>query len=182
MAVHLLAAALVSDDSFSPSDCEAALCPKMDKEALQEAMSHTATQGMHDASDEAIGHTSCSDPKNCMKRKMQRRSEDAGKSTKIPKVDFAFKQAPATDGMLQCIFVEGGCIPLWPQYVHKTTEGNFIRVGAREPWVLQFLTSCKKAALQGCEAHKHLLESKPFHNKVLAEPVCNGCCLNSAEY
>ena len=48
MAANLLLAAFACDDET----------------LLDEAMSHTATEGMQDASDEVISHKSCSDPGN----------------------------------------------------------------------------------------------------------------------
>ena len=42
--------------------------------------------------------------------------------------------------MLQCIFVAGKCIPLWPQYVHSSDDQRvFIRVDGNELWLRQHL-------------------------------------------
>ena len=56
MSVHLLAAAVEVDDSNTMSDCEAATRDRKDETLLHEAMSHTATEGMHVAMNEAISH------------------------------------------------------------------------------------------------------------------------------
>ena len=69
MLAHLLAAALDCDDCGISTDSEAATCDTKDEKPLQEAMSHTATEGMHAASDEAISHRSCPDPKEGGKKK-----------------------------------------------------------------------------------------------------------------
>ena len=82
MSAHLLAAALESDDSNIMSDCEAATRDRKHEKPLHEAMSHTETEGMHAASDEAIRHRSCPDPKEGGKKKRQSGAADVGKSAK----------------------------------------------------------------------------------------------------
>ena len=74
-----------------------------------------------------------------------------GKPAKKTKVEASFKLAPGTDGMLQCIFVEGKCIPLWPQYVHKTAQGSFIRVDRQEHWMLQLTGALRNCVIRGYE-------------------------------
>ena len=69
MSDHLLVAALGVDDSDTMSDSEAATSDSKDEKPLSEAMSHTATEGMHAASDEAISHRTCPDPKTGEKKK-----------------------------------------------------------------------------------------------------------------
>ena len=93
---------------------EADTCDRGDDGPLQEAMSHRATEGVHAASDGAISH-------------MKKRQSDVahgGASPKKGKVEAAFRQADGVDGKLYCIFIEGECIPLWPQYLHKTAAGT----------------------------------------------------------
>ena len=65
----LLLAALGADESDSMSDSEAATGDSKDEKPLHEAMSHTTTEGMHVASDEAISHRTCRDPKKGGKEK-----------------------------------------------------------------------------------------------------------------
>ena len=91
MASHLLEPALKSDDSSTSTDCEAATCDRKDEEPVQEAMSHTATEVMHAASDEAISHKNCSDQKKGGKNKRQSGLADAGKSAKINNVVFGLE-------------------------------------------------------------------------------------------
>ena len=172
MAAHLLAAALYCDDSSTITDCEAAACDRMDENPLQEAMCHTATEGIHVASDAAISHRSCVGPKKGGKKKRQSGVAGVGKSAKIRKVDLVFTPASEDDGKLQCIFVEGECIPLWPQYLHRTTVGNFIRVDTQEYWVIQLMVACRKSVLRGYEPHGHGEQCKP-RSRALVKSVCN---------
>ena len=59
--------------------------------------------------------------------------------------------AAGADGLMQSMFVEGVCIPMWPQYVGKAASGNFIRIGTQEDWVTQFMVASRKAAAQSKE-------------------------------
>ena len=58
MAAHLLAAAFAADESDTDSDGK-------DEQPLQEAMSHTATEGMLAASDVAISHKKKKEVRGC---------------------------------------------------------------------------------------------------------------------
>ena len=106
------------------------------------------------------------------KKKRQSGVADVGKSAKKGKVEPTFTPASGTDGMLQCIFVEGECIPLWPQYLHRTTAENFIKVGTKESWVLQLMVASRKSVLRGYEEHSHGKKKKPFA-KALVNSVCS---------
>ena len=75
-------------------------------------------------------------------------SAGGGQSKKKAKVEPAFTAVSGTDGSMQCIFVEEECIPLWPQYVHRTTAENFIKVGAKESWVLQLMVASRKSVFK----------------------------------
>ena len=70
---------------------------------------------------------------------------------KKQKVDTIFSPAAPTDGMMQCIFIENDCIPLWPLYTHRSQEGSFIRVGPDEYWVIQSLVAFRRTLQKGCE-------------------------------
>ena len=63
MSAHLLAAAFACDEG-NTFDCEAASLDGKVENVVHEAMSHTATEGMPAATDEAISHKSCPDPKD----------------------------------------------------------------------------------------------------------------------
>ena len=134
MAAHHLAACFEHTDD--PADFNA--------DTLQEAMSHRATEGVHVASDGAISQL----------KKRKSESSDSGTSPKKCKVEAAFRQADGVSGKLDCIFIDGECIPLWPQYLHKTATGNFIKVDRQEAWVLQLMTKLRKSVLRGYEPHK----------------------------
>ena len=106
---------------------------------------------MHAASDEdtsdnngAISHKSRSDPEKRGTKKRPRNA-DHGKAAKITKHEFVFKEAQATDKKLQCIFVDGELITLWPQYMHKEVAGDFIRFGTREPWLNLFMAASRRS-------------------------------------
>ena len=165
MSSLLLATALEHDDGSSNSECEAAACDKQDEEPLQEAMSHTATEGMH--------MVMCSgDPTKGGNKKKQSEVACAGKPANKCKVDATFIQADGRDCMLQCIFADGECIPLWPQYVHRTTEWKFVRVDRQEPWVIQLIVASRKYVLRGYEPQKHVDKHKPFARSLISQ-VCN---------
>ena len=56
-----------------------------------------------------------------------------------------------SSGMLQCIFVAGKCIPLWPQYVHSyvhSMAGKFIRVDRNELWLTQLVLLSRRALIR----------------------------------
>ena len=150
MSARLLAAALACDegDTF---DCETASRNGKDEEQVHEAMSHTATDGMHDVIDEASSHKNSPDPKDARGKKRPSGGAVGGKAAKRGKVEPMFQAAAGADGMLQCMFVEGECIPLWPQYVDRTAACNFIRVGTQEDWVIQFMVASRKSVAQDKE-------------------------------
>ena len=148
MSAHLLAAAFACDEG-NTFDCEAASRDGKVENVVHEAMSHTATEGMPAATDEAIGHKNCPDPKDARGKKRPSGGAVGGKAAKKIKVEPMFQAAAGVDGKMQCMFVEGECIPLWPQHVDRTAACNFIRVGAQEEWVIQFMVASRKLVAQG---------------------------------
>ena len=53
--------------------------------------------------------------------------------------------------LLQCIFVAGKCIPLWPQYVHSyvhSMAGKFIRVDRKEEWLIELVLLLRQALIR----------------------------------
>ena len=56
-----------------------------------------------------------------------------------------------SSGMLQCIFVAGKCIPLWPQYTHSyvhSMAGKFIRVDRKEEWLIELVLLLRQALIR----------------------------------
>ena len=149
MAVHLLKAALASTERNTISNYVDVTIDRKDKRPAHKAMSHTAKEGIHVASDECISPSSSPDTKKEGQKKKQPMVAGGGQSTKKAKVEPTFTAASGTDGPVQCIFVEEECIPLWPQYVHKPTLSKFIRVGPTESWLLLLISAMRKSALQG---------------------------------
>ena len=136
MAAHLLAAALNRDVDDRRTECEAINSEQhamSHKQTEPGAMSHKANDGMN--------------PTSQVTKKRKSAKLDVDKSAKVAKVDFACRQARGTDGLLQCIFVEGECIPLWPQYHDSSSKDKFIRVGARDAWVLGFIVISRRNAV-----------------------------------
>ena len=160
MASHLLAAAFACDDET----------------LLDEAMSHTATEGMQDATDEAISHKSCLDPDNAGGKKRQSGGAVGGTAAKKNKPEPMFHAATGADGMLQCMFVEGEYVPLWPQYADRIAKCNFVRVGAQEEWVIQFMVASRKAVVQEKEKDeppgKKKMWTRKFVKCVCDELLC----------
>ena len=165
----LLTASNIGDgDSCATSNSEA-----RDEELFQAAISHALAESMRDATEEAISHKSCSEPKKeIKKKKMTSTMSGTGNPAKKTKVETLFKPAPETDEPLQCIFVEGECIPLWPQYVHKGAQSPFIRVDGQQSWMLQLTVALKKCVLQGYEPQKHSENKQPCTKK-LVTPLCD---------
>ena len=128
MSGHLLLAAIAADEEFS-SDCEAASLNGKDEGGVAEAISHTpkSRKGKKRKSPGAGGGTAAK------KTKMENRNLEA---------------AAGADGLTQSMFVEGVCIPMWPQYVDKAASCNFIRIGTQEDWVNQFMVASRKAVAQ----------------------------------
>ena len=87
-----------------------------------------------------------------------------------------FQVATGADGMLQCMFVEGLYVPLWPQYVDRIAKCNFVRVGAQEEWVIQFMVASRNAVVQekekGETSAKKKLWTRKFVKCVCAELLC----------
>ena len=131
-------------------------CNIMDENPLQ------ATGCMHGASGKAISH----------KKKRESGDADDGESAKTRKVGAVctFTQASDDDGKLQCIFVEGECIPLWPQYL--TADGSFIKVDTQENWVIHFMVACRKSILRGCEPQTKTGRPERW-SRALVKYVCN---------
>ena len=96
-----------------------------------------------------------------------------GKPAKKTKAEASFRLAPGTDGMLQCIFVEGKCVPLWPQYEHRTAEDSFIRVDRQEHWMLQLTGALRNSVIRGYEPQKHGEKKQPYTKKLIPW-LCNG--------
>ena len=103
-------------------------------------------------------------------KKRQSDVKHAGNTAKKCKVEPAFVQAANIDGMHQCLFVDGECIPLWPQYLHKTAEGRFIRVDRMEAWLIQFMVASRRHAVRGREPGEK--------NKTFARSLVRSVCDN----
>ena len=87
-------------------------------------------------------------PKPIGKKVRKRKSRFAGGTAKKAKrVCRNLEAASGADGLIQSIFVEGVCIPMWPQYVDRTNPGRFIRIGTQEAWVNQFMVALRKAVV-----------------------------------
>ena len=93
--------------------------------------------------------------------------DQAGES----KVDHGFTSVDCVDGNVQCVFLDSECIPLWPQYKHKTQEGRFVRIGKWEPWVIQVIAMCRKIALKGYEPQQCKEKRAPFARKLVDHVV-----------
>ena len=106
------------------------------------------------------------------KKKDKKGGGKGKKSAKKCKTEPTLVPAACTDGMHQCIFVDGECIPLWPQYLHKTAEGNFLRVDRMESWVIQLMVASRKSVLRGYEPQTHCEKNKPFA-MALVKSVCD---------
>ena len=150
MAAHLIAAAFAADKA-NARDREAVPLDGKVENVVHEAMSHTATEGMPAATDEAISHKSSPDQMDVGGKKRPSGGAVGGKAAKKNKVEPMFTAAAGVDGEIHCIFVDGLCIPLWPQYVERSAVGNFIKVGAQEEWVIQFMVALRKSAAQDKE-------------------------------
>ena len=131
-----------------------------DDEPSQGAMGHAATEGMHAAGDEAISHTRLLAAEGGTKKR-QAPVEVLRALAKKCKPQPAFTQVQGKAGKLQCIFCEGQCIPLWPQYVHRTdTAKLFIRVDRNEAWMNELMIRSKKSLARGYEPQQHGEEQK----------------------
>ena len=145
MSGDLLLTAILAEEEFF-SDCEeltalvdGSLNGK-DEEGVAEAISHK--------------------PKSQQEKK--RKSSGAGGASFAKKPNLQnrnLKPVAGADGLMQSIFVEGVCIPMWPQYVDEAATCKFIRIGTQEDWVNQFMRASRKAAKQdgenvGCNKEK----------------------------
>ena len=74
--------------------------------------------------------------------------------------------------MLQCIFYEYECIPLWPQYDHFTTSGKFIKVDTQEWWLQRFVAAMRKSS-----GRDHDKNEKEKYSIGLVKAVCK-CILS----
>ena len=144
MSAHLLAAALNRDVDDRRTECEAI-------NSEEGAISHNACDGMN--------------PTSQVTKKRKSAKLDVDKSAKVAKVDSA-------DGPVQCIFVEGECIPLWPQYNDSSSTDKFIRVSSQESWVKGFMVVSRKNSIIGDERQEHGKKKK--YARGLAVNVCNG--------
>ena len=101
-------------------------------------------------------------------------SDGSGQSKKSLKAEPPFTPVPPTDGPVDCVFVEGECIPLWPQYRSRGVEGQFLRIGARESWMLKVMSTSRRSLHRGDERSED--REKPLSNKEerrVASAVCN---------
>ena len=137
MSGDLLLAAILAEEEFF-SDCEEVTAlvdgslNGKDEEGVAEAISHK--------------------PKSRQEKK--RKSPGAGGATFAKKPNLEnrnLKPVAGADGLMQSMFVEGVCIPMWPQYVDEAATCNFIRIGTQEDWVNQFMVASRKAVKQGNE-------------------------------
>ena len=165
MATSLLAAALESESQHSDSDRESGSTAGYE---AKQAISHTGGEI------EAISHERDSVTKPPGRKRKAPASESSGPSSKrSTKCEQVFTPASPKDGKVECIFVQDECIPLWPQYLSNVCEGHFLRVGARETWMLKVLLTSKRLVSRGDEQHE------PKENKLsnkdgrkLAASIC----------
>ena len=104
-----------------------------------------------DVSDDGVaedGVGNAISPKPIGGKEKKRKSRVAGGGTIAKKATMEnrnLKVASGADGLIQSIFVEGVCIPMWPQYVDG--RNTFIRIGTQEAWVNQFMVALRKAVV-----------------------------------
>ena len=128
MSGQLLSAALAADEDFS-SDSEARSVNGEGEKSVPEAISHTPL----------------------IPKVKKRKSSGSGGATAPKKPTMPSRNlepAVGVDGLVQTIFVEGVCIPLWPQYRDVSTLNSFIRIGTQEDWLIQFMVASRKAVAQ----------------------------------
>ena len=131
----LLAAIMAEEDLFTDGEEAAALADGSlngkDEEGVAEAISHKPTSGQ---------------------QKKRKSPAVAISHKKKPNLENRnLKPVTRADGLIQSIFVEDVCIPMWPQYVDEAATCNFIRIGTQEDWVNQFMVASRKAVKQGNE-------------------------------
>ena len=128
MSGHLLSAALAADEDLS-SDSEAGSVNGKGEKSVPEAISHTPLT-----------------PK--VKKRKSSGSGGATAPKKPTRCNRNLEPTVGVDGLVQTIFVEGVCIPLWPQYRDVSTLNSFIRIGPQEDWFIQFMVASRKAVAQ----------------------------------
>ena len=160
MAEDLVLKALSGDEEAATSESEDERGPTTFDDIGQAAMSQKETDGS---------------PHNTKGGQKRKRREGHKKCNGWG----AFKPVPAIDGPLQCIFVSGDCIPMWPLYSHTSTECPFIRVSERETWVLNFVRSFRKTILKGDEytAMSQKSSKTDTRNRELARCACKSLLL-----
>ena len=142
MSSHLLAAAFACDKANARG--REAVLPDVTVEKMEQtekAISHTSSP-----TEKAISHKSSPDSMDDGRKKRPPGGAVGGNAAKKNKLEPMFTPAAGADGEIHCIFVDGVCIPLWPQYVDRSAIGNFIKVGTQEEWVIQFMVALRKSA------------------------------------
>ena len=148
--------------------------------AMVEAMSQTPGV-LDDDIDNTTGEASSSkhvnsDTSTTRARRAKRRCPDAENTVDQAgesKVDQAFTPEDLVDGNVQCVCLDSECIPLYPQYKHRTQEGRFVRVGKWEPWVMRVIAVCRKSALKqkGYEPQKGQDKKASLTRKLVSHVV-----------
>ena len=162
MSGKLILAALDQDDEMS-SDGE-----------KETAISHTSKQVCPDMTQPDIGVTVNKARKK--KRAPAAKSSDSSPASKKPKVEPMFSAVEGADGKVLCVFVNGECIPLWPQYKDKAAACNFIRVGTSEDWVNKFMVASRAARKDEMAQAQEKIESckdKKKWTKHFVKCVCD---------
>ena len=131
MSSHLLAAAFACDKANARG--REAVLPDVQVEKVEQT-------------EKAISHKSSPDSMDDGRKKRPPGGAVGGNAAKKNKLEPMFTPAAGADGEIHCIFVDGVCIPLWPQYVERSAIGNFIKVGTQEEWVIQFMVALRKSA------------------------------------
>ena len=161
MSGKLILAALDQDDEMS-SDGE-----------KETAISHTSKQVCPDMTQPDIRVTV---QKPRKKRAPAAQSSDTSPASKKAKVEPMFSAVEGADGNVPCVFVNGECIPLWPQYKDKAAACNFIRVGTSEDWVNKFMVASRAARKDEMAQAKEKIESgkdKKKWTKHFVKCVCD---------
>jgi hypothetical protein len=161
MSGKLILAALFQDDEMS-SDGE-----------KETAISHTSKQVCPDMTQPDIRVTV---QKPRKKRAPAAKSSDTSPASKKPKVEPMFSAVEGADGKVLCVFVNGECIPLWPQYKDKAAACNFIRVGTSEDWVNKFMVASRAARKDEMAQAQEKIESckdKKKWTKHFVKCVCD---------
>ena len=124
------------------------------------------TDAKHSASTEAISHkSSTSQPKGAAKKKRS----CAKKSAKKKKVESPFRPVTSSASMVQCFFLGGECIPMWPQYRHTTMEELFVQVRGNQTWLSKLISAARKSVLQGYEPQQEKTPQKKRGRKYVVQ-------------